>query len=80
MSKKVAIVGYGHLGIDSNLALYFIMYFLFFYYLQGKFLTENILNDKQNRFELVFVWNRSEINDENLDKKYILNDLNEFHK
>ena len=57
------------------------MYFLFyFFYLQGKFLNEKILNDKQNLFELVFVWNISEINDENLDKKYVLNDLNEFHK
>jgi hypothetical protein len=41
-------------------------------------LIEKILNNEL--FELVFVWNRSEIKDENLDKKYILKDLDEFYK
>ncbi len=43
----------------------------------GKFLVEKILNHP-NLFKLIFVWNRSEINDSKLDKKFILKDLNEF--
>ena len=55
--KRVAVVGYGHLG---------------------KFLVQKILNDA--RFQLVFVWNRSEITDDALDKGLILANLDEFTK
>lgn len=41
-------------------------------------MCERVLEDPN--FELVYVWNRSEITDSNLDKKYILSDLNEFNK
>jgi predicted dinucleotide-utilizing enzyme len=44
----------------------------------GQYLVEKMANDKN--FELVFVWNRSPIKDENLDNKYIVTDLNEFEK
>ena len=43
---------------------------------KGKYLSEKILNN--NKFEIVFIWNRSPIQDENLDKKYILNNLDDF--
>lgn len=46
--------------------------------IKGKYLCERVLEDPN--FELVYVWNRSEITDSNLDKKYILSDLNEFNK
>ena len=46
----------------------------------GKYLIEKISNSEKERFELVFVWNRSEIVDESLDKKYILKELNDFNK
>ncbi len=44
----------------------------------GQYLVEKIAND--SNFELVFVWNRSPINDQNLDKKYILADLNDVEQ
>lgn len=44
----------------------------------GKYLCERILNDKN--FELVYVWNRSEITDTNFDKKYLLNNIEDFSK
>lgn len=44
----------------------------------GKFLCQRVLED--SNFELVYVWNRSEITDSDLDKKYILIDLNQFYK
>jgi len=45
----------------------------------GKYLCDRILADTKN-FELIFVWNRSPITDTDLDKKYILGDLNDFPK
>ena len=44
----------------------------------GKYLCQRVLED--SNFELVYVWNRSEITDPDLDKKYILQDINKFHK
>ena len=43
--------------------------------------NEKIANDKKKNFELVFVWNRSKISDdENLDKSLILDNLDDFVK
>jgi predicted dinucleotide-utilizing enzyme len=44
----------------------------------GQYLVEKMTHDAN--FELVFVWNRSPINDQNLDKKYIIHDLNDVEK
>lgn len=44
----------------------------------GKYLCERIVADAN--FELVFVWNRSEIVDANLDKKLIITDITDFKK
>ena len=77
MSKKIGIVGYGHLGF-LEVIMIFLKILNLFNSIKGKYLIEKILNNE--RFELVFVWNRSEINDENLNKKFILKDLDEFYK
>lgn len=42
----------------------------------GKYLVQKIQNDPA--FDLVFVWNRSTIDDQNLDKRLILENLNDF--
>lgn len=46
--------------------------------IKGKYLCERVLED--SNLELVYVWNRSVITDSDLDKKYILLDLNQFYK
>jgi aspartate dehydrogenase len=44
----------------------------------GQYLVERILK-LSDQFELVFVWNRSPINNDcSLDQKYILKDLENF--
>ena len=49
-----------------------------YFFCTGKYITEKLLIDKN--FELVFVWNRSPIVDQNLDKKYIIENLEDFSK
>ena len=44
----------------------------------GKYLYEKLKIDKN--FQVVFVWNRSEIIDENLDKNLLLKNLDDFVK
>jgi aspartate dehydrogenase len=44
----------------------------------GKYLCEKIMAD--SNFELVYVWNRSEITDTSLNKSLILSDINDFYK
>ena len=47
--------------------------------LLGQYLTERLLSDDK-KFQVCFVWNRSAITDESLDKKFIITDLNDFKK
>jgi len=44
----------------------------------GRYLCEKIMADP--KFELVFIWNRSQITDTSLNKSLILSDINEFYK
>ena len=76
--KRVGIVGFGHLGLTFLLNLIPVQInirFLMRIY-KGKYITEKLLADKN--FELIFVWNRSPIDDKSLDKKYVLTNLDDF--
>lgn len=42
----------------------------------GKYLFNKLNNDVN--FEIVFIWNRSSINDESIDKKLVLLNLEDF--
>ena len=80
--KRVGILGYGSLG-KNQIQEYHLDKFSYWSVLKliaqiGKYLCQRVLED--SNFELVYVLNRSEITDPDLDKKSILQDINEFHK
>lgn len=59
-------------GINKNIFKYLISNSL------GKYLLDKIINN--SNFELEFVWNRSPIQDDKIDKSRILENLNDFTK